>query len=195
MAKQRSMHLNRRVLLALTGVMLVAVLSTGGWLLYQQHNHRASVTGQSAAGPVLLRPSGARSQYTNAAFGYILQYPAEWGLNVSDEEAYMNVYVRLAQGGPGLPGFEIICAANPTGLTAQQWWHTHAAPANHEMALGPVTLASGTPAYKSTGQGSQPYELYTMVHGDKACQLLTLHGGSSPMGSQATHVPTDHVSA
>ncbi len=25
--------------------------------------------------------------------------------------------------------------------------------------------------------------------------LLTLHGGSSPMGSQATHVPTDHVRA
>lgn len=166
-------QMDRRITLSLIGVVVVAALAIGGWVAYKQFQQ-----GGNAA-------SGTLSRYTNAKFGYTLQYPAEWGLNVASEETYMNVYVRLDQGGPGLPGFEITCAANPTGLTAEQWWRSHVSPFNNEAPLGPVTLASGTQAYKSSGEGDQPYELYTMVHATKVCQLVNDKHGTTQVTQQA----------
>lgn len=160
----------------LVAALVIAALATSGWVAYKQFNKQGSANNAA---------SGALSRYTNATFGYTVQYPATWGLNVANAESYMNVYVRLDQGGPGLPGFEITCAPNPTGLTAEQWWRSHVSPFNNETPLGPVTLASGTQAYKSSGEGDQPYELYTMVHATKVCQLVNDKHGTAQVTQQA----------
>jgi hypothetical protein len=167
------------------GIVLVGVLATGGWIAFEQHNHQKAVTRESATGPDLPKPSGKLSQFNNSSYGYTLQYPVEWGLNVADNQSYMNVYVLVAKGDPGLPGFEITCDANPSHLTAQQWWQAHMQTVDHDTSIGPITFTSGVQAYKGTGQGENPFDVYTVVHGNTACQIVNEQHGTAQVTQQA----------
>jgi hypothetical protein len=172
---KRLKQMNRRKILLLVAILIVGVLATGGFLY--AHLYVAPSVGLD---------SGAYKHITNAAFGYTVTYAAEWGVDASDDKAHLELYVPITKDGPGRAGFTINCAANPSGMTDQLWWEYHSVPTDFEKPLGPVTLKSGTSAFKSNAKGGQnPYELYTTVHNGKACQLLNEVHGSAQITQQA----------
>jgi len=123
--------------------------------------------------PPLPTPGTARITYTNSLFKYSILYPAQWHLTESTDHSFVRVFLSYSQGSPEAVAFEVTCFANPGQLDAQTVWHQTAPPGSSETGKGFLTLSSQTTAYVARGQGQAAYTVYTLVHKQTACQIVT----------------------
>ncbi len=122
--------------------------------------------------PPLPTPGSARTTYTNAQFGYTINYPTQWYLKPLGNNSLVRVFMKYDPSVPQAIAFEIRCYPNPNQLDAMAYWQQSQPPNGGEVGQRLLTFSSGVSAYVATGQGQAPFTIYTLIHGQVACTIL-----------------------
>jgi len=160
-----------RFLFPFLAVFLVLIVGISLAFIYVNSITRTETTKVSV--PPLPTPGSARTTYTNTHFGYTLVYPTQWYLKRLSDNSFIRVFMKFDPSVPQAVAFEIRCDANTNQLNAKTYWQQKQPPQSSETRIGSTTFSSGASAYIAKGQGQTPFTIYTLVHGQVACIILT----------------------